>query len=91
MDTGPVQTKQLTMWKRYGRCRMTSKLLLNDSMSKYLARLAMSSHMMCCSRLVVGDTQVLSMTRQSLQMTFRATVATFAADKLTAVSAMISA
>ena len=70
---------------------MTSKLLLKLNMSRYLAKLAISSHMMCCSRLVVGEIHVLSMTLHSLQMTFLATKATFAADKLTAVSAMISA
>ena len=62
---------------------MTSKLLLKDNMSRYRAKLAMSSHMICCSNEVVGETQVLSMTRQSLQMTFLATVATLAALKLT--------
>ena len=70
---------------------MTSKLLLKLSMRRYRAKLAISSHMICCSRLVVGEMQVLSITRHSLQMTFLATKATLAADKLTAVSAMISA
>ena len=71
--------------------RMTSNRLLNDNINKYRAKLAMSSHMMCCSSEVVGLTHVLSMTRHSLQMTFRATRATLAADSETAVSAMISA
>ena len=79
------------MWNKYGRCRMTSKRLLKDNINRYRARLAMSSHMMCCSNEVVGLMQVLSMTRQSLHMTFLATKATLAADNETAVSAMISA
>ena len=51
----------------------------------------MSSQLMCCSRVVVGLMQVLSMTLQSLQMTFLATRATLEAERETRVSAMISA
>lgn len=39
---------------------LPSNELLKDNMRRYLARIAMSSHIRCCSSVGVGDVQVLS-------------------------------
>ena len=39
---------------------LPSNELLKDNMSKYLAKMAISSHIRCCSRVGVGDVHVLS-------------------------------
>lgn len=57
---GPVWTRNVTAWNRYGRCSTTSKQLLNDNISKYLDRIMMSPHKTCCSRAVVGEIHVCS-------------------------------
>ncbi len=49
------------MGKKSFSCFLPSKESLNDNMSRYLARIAMSSHIRCCSRVAVGVVQVFSM------------------------------
>lgn len=39
---------------------LPSNELLKDNIRRYLARIAMSSHIRCCSSVGVGDVQVLS-------------------------------
>lgn len=42
-----------------------SRELLKDNISKYLARIAISSHIKCCSKVKVGDVHVLSISCHS--------------------------
>ena len=51
--------------------------------SNHLASIAMSSHIKCCSNVVVGETQVRSSTRQRRWITLRATKRTFEAARAT--------
>jgi len=46
--------------ENYERLCIPSSELLNDSMRRYLSRMAMSSHIRCCSNVGVGDAHVRS-------------------------------